>query len=375
MKQPSCPPEANSKPHGSECFVYIGTYTGGASRGIYACRFSPERSSLSDIAPAAETVNPSFLCVHPSGRFLYAVGEISFHDGRPTGLVIAYAIDRKAGSLQFLNQVASCGSGPCHISTDKTGRTALVANYAGGNVAAIRILDDGSLGGVTSLQQHSGSGGNGKPRRQPRAHGAFVSNDNRFVVVPDLGLNRLLVYRFGVENGSLESAEELHVDLPPGAGPRHFAFHPLDQYAYAICETDCTIRAFQFDRAGGSLYQFDLVSTRPPAYDDANIAAEIQIDREGRFLYASNRGADCIAVMAISDRGRLEPVEHVASGGRTPRHFSIDPSGSYLLVANQEAGGIVLFRRDQETGRLSPAGQRNEVDTPACIAFAPASLT
>ncbi len=285
---------------------------------------------------------------------------------------MAYAIDRKDGSLQFINQVPSCGSGPCHVSTDKTGRMALVANYAGGSVVAIRIFDDGRLGRVTSLQQHSDSRGSGQHSRQPHAHGAFVSNDNRFVVVPDLGLNRLLVYRFEVEIGSLESAEELHVDLPPGAGPRHFAFHPLGQYAYAICETDCTIRAFHLDMAGGKLCQIDIVSTLPSAYHGANIASEIQIDKEGRFLYASNRGADCVAVLAINGRGRLEPVEYVASGGRTPRHFSIDPSGSYLLVANQEAGGIVLFRRDYETGRLSPTGQRIAVDTPACIAFAPA---
>ncbi len=373
MKQPPHPLETDSELRGSEYFVYIGTYTGGASRGIYACRFSARGPVLGAPSLAAETMNPSFLCAPSNGRFLYAVGEVSHHNGQPTGLVMAYAIDRNTGSLQFLNQVPSCGPGPCHITTDKTGRTALVANYAGGNVAAMRISEDGSLGRVTSIQQHSATGGSGQHSRRPRAHGSFVSNDNRFVVVPDLGLNRLLVYRFGVESGALECTEEMHADLPPDAGPRHFAFHPSGRYGYAICETDCTIRAFQFDCTSGHLCQFDEVSTLPSAYHGANTAAEIEIDREGRFLYASNRGADCIAVIAISDRGRLEPVEHVTSDGRTPRHISIDPSGSYLFVANQEAGGVVLFHRDQETGRLLPAGHRYPVDAPACIAFAPAS--
>ncbi len=373
MKQPPHSLETDSELRGSEYFVYIGTYTGGDSSGIYACRFSARGPVLGAPSLAAKAVNPSFLCVHPNGRFLYAVGEISHHGGQPTGLVMAYAINRMTGSLQFLNQVSSCGPGPCHISTDRTGRTALVANYVGGNIAAISVLGDGSLGIVTSFQQHSVSGGCDLHSLRPRAHGAFVSIDNRFVVVPYLGLNRLLVYRFGVESGALECAEELHTDLPPGAGPRHFAFHPSGRYGYAICETDSKIRSFQFDSVGGHLCQFDEISALPSAYHDANTPAEIQIDREGRFLYASNRGADCIAVFAVHDGGRLKPVEHVASGGKTPRHFSIDPTESYLIVANQEAGGIVLFRRDQVTGRLSPREQRNEVDAPACVTFAPAS--
>ncbi len=373
MKQPPHNPETGPELRGSEYFVYIGTYTGGASRGIYACRFSAQGPVLGAPSLAAEAVNPSFLCVHSNGRFLYAVGEISHYNGQPTGLVMAYAIDRNTGSLRFLNQVPSCGPGPCHISTDKTGRTILVANYVGGSIAAISVLDDGSLSNVTSFQQHSASGGCDRHSLRPRAHGAFVSIDNRFVVVPDLGLNRLLVYRFVVESGTLECAEELHAKLPPGAGPRHFAFHPSGRYGYVICETDCKIRSFRFDSARGHLCQLDEVSTLPSAYHEANIAAGIQIDREGRFLYASNRGADCIAVIAVHDGGRLKPVKHVASGGRTPRHISIDPTGSYLLVANQEAGGIVLFQRDQVTGHLSPQEQRYEVDAPACIAFAPAS--
>ncbi len=355
-----------------EYLLYVGTYTGGASKGIYACRFSAESAALSPMGLVAETVNPSFLCVHPGGRSLYALSEISRHEEQSTGLVTAYAIDRKAGALVFLNKVPSCGAGPCHISTDNTGRSALIANYAGGSVTAIGILNDGSLGSVRSFLQHSDSSGHERPGRRPHAHGAFVSGDNRFAVVPDLGLDRLFIYKFDEDNGTFEPVEKSHVDLELGAGPRHFAFHPSGRYGYVICETDSTVRAFHCDRVPGSLRQFDVVSTLPPGYRGSNSAAEVQIDKSGRFLYASNRGADNIAVFAIGEGGSLELVEHAPTGGKTPRHFAIDPSGFCLLVANQDTGNIVLFCRDQTTGRLANAGQRISVDHPACIVFVPA---
>jgi len=369
MNRQSWQPKASALQNRTDYFVFIGTYTGGAGGGIHVCRFSAQGPELDLVGLAAEAINPSFLCVHPSGRFLYAVSEVSRHMGQPAGLVMAYAIDLKAGALAFLNQVLSRGAGPCHISTDRTGRTALVSNYAGGSVASIRILEDGSLGSSMSVLRFSDLCRNGQPGQKSHAHGAFVSGDNRFVVVPDLGLNRLWVYRLESSKGTLEPAEISKSDLEPGAGPRHFAFHPTGHYGYAICETDSTVRAFHFDRVRGSLRQFDSVSILPPGYLGSNIAAEIQIDRGGRYLYATNRGADSIAVLAIREEGRLELVENVGSGGKTPRHFSIDPTDSYLLAANQDSGNVVLFSRDRAGGRLEETGRRVAVNKPACIVF------
>jgi 6-phosphogluconolactonase len=356
---------------GNDYFAYIGTYTNGTSKGIYAFRYSGETGKLTPIGLVAETASPSFLAVHPNHRFLYAVGEISEYEGQPTGLVLAYAIDPKTGRLTFLNRVVSRGAGPCHVAVDQTGRIAIVANYSSGSVTAFRIGSDGKLGEVTAFVQDAGSSVNRQRQAGPHAHGVFFSPDNRFVVVPDLGVDKLFVYRPDLDKGSLEAADPPFASVKPGAGPRHFAFHPSGRFGYAIDELDSTVTAFHYDKTRGVLRPFETVSILPPDFHGASGSAEIEVDRQGKFLYASNRGADIIAVFAIGPDGSLKLVERVPTQGKIPRNFAIDPTGSYLLAANQDTNNVVVFRRDQATGRLTPAGQQVEVGAPVCVIFVP----
>ncbi len=349
------------------CFVYVGTYTQGESKGIYAFQFSTATGALIPTGLAAEMVNPSFLALHPSGRFLYAVGEVKQYEGNPCGFVSAYSIDHESGQLTLLGEVPSGGLGPCHIALDRRGKFAIVSNYVNGSVAVLRIQDDGRLGDLTAVVQHSDASAS---QTRPHAHGAFFSGDNRFVVVPDLGLDRLFIYRLDPNTGALEPAEPASVTLPQGTGPRHFAFHPSGDYGYVINERNSTITAFQYEESIGKLDSFLDVSTLPAGFVGENATAEIEVDPEGRFLYASNRGANNIAVFVINPEGCFDLIEHVATQGRTPRHFAIDPSGSFLLAANQDTNNLVVFRRDGATGHLAQTGQQVKVPAPACVLFA-----
>lgn len=354
-----------------DCLLYVGTYTNGTSKGIYAFHFSTRQGTLRPIGLVAETVNPSFLALHPSRKFLYAVGEVKQYEGQPSGLVSSYSIHSDTGSLSLLGKVASGGAGPCHVVVDKTGKFAVVSNYVGGSVAVLRVLDDGSLGEMTSLVQHSAEKTEQDRSRRPHAHGAFFSADNRFVVVPDLGLDKLFIYRIKQETGLLERADPPYVILPDGAGPRHFAFHPSGEHGYVINEKDSTVTAFEYDRSVARLRAIQSVSSLPAHFRGGNSTAEIQIDAEGRFLYGSNRGDDSIAVFAVGADGCLRLIEQVPTQGRTPRHFAIDPSGDWLIAANQDTDNIVVFRRNQTTGCLTLARQLNGVGSPVCLMFAP----
>jgi 6-phosphogluconolactonase len=332
---------------GPDRLVFIGTY----SDAIYHWRF-PQAPTI-----AANLPRPSYLAIHPKGRFLYAVSE------EPAGSVSAWKIDPNTGALAFANRVGSGGAGPCHIAIDLTGSLAVVANYAGASVSAIRIRPDGSLGEILAAHQNSGSG---PLPRQSRAHphGAFFSPDNRLVIVPDLGIDKLFLYR---PEPSFDPADPPFVELTPACGPRHFAFHPRGGYGYALCELNSTISAFHCDATG--LKEFATESALPPGYCGENIAAGLAIDDAGRFLYCSNRGADTIGAFAIGAQGKLSVVQHTGAEGRTPRHIAIDPSGNWLLAANQDSDSVAVFRRDPVGGRLAPTGLRGDVPAPACIVF------
>ncbi len=355
----------------SDFFVYVGTYTGKGSEGIYLYRLEGGTGKMTSLGLAAKTPNPSFLAIHPSGRFLYAVSEISSYDGKRSGAVSAFARDPKTGGVTLLNTVSSRGTGPCHVSVDRTGRTVLVANYGGGSVAALPIRDDGSLQEASAFIQHSGSSVNPKRQDAPHAHSINLSPDNRFAVVADLGLDQVLVYRFDAAKGSLAANDPPFARVRPGAGPRHFAFHPGGKYAYVINEIASNVTAFTWDAAGGVLKEAQTVSTLPEDFSGNNSTAEVVVHPSGRFLYGSNRGHDSIAVFAVDTaEGTLIPVEHVSTQGRTPRNFGIDPTGSYLIAANQNSESIVVFRIDAETGRLTPTGETFQVSMPVCIKFA-----
>jgi 6-phosphogluconolactonase len=351
-------------------FVYIGTYTGPASKGIYAYRFRPADGKLTSIGLASETTNPSFLAIHPNGRFVYAVSEVDSFNGQKTGAVSAFRIEPQSGKLTLLNTVSSRGGGPCHVLVDKTGKNLLVANYGTGSVASIPVKEDGSLGESTAFVQHTGHSVNPERQEGPHAHSVNLSADNRFMIATDLGLDEALVYRFAPAQGSLTPNDPPFAKVEPGSGPRHFAFHPTGKYAYTINEIKSTVTAFRYDRSRGTLQELQTVSSLPKDFSGQNSTAEIAVDRQGRFLYGSNRGHNSIAVFAIdAHTGRLTLVENASTQGNTPRNFAIDPTGSYLFAANQNSGNIVLFHIDRTTGRLTPAGQTVEVGSPVCVTF------
>ena len=352
--------------------VYVGTYTGGGSEGIYTLEMNPEDGSLSMPRLAGAAENPSFLARHPNGQFLYAVGEVAEVEGKPGGAVRSFAIEPSDGTLTPINLRSSGGAGPCHIIVDGQGRNALVANYGGGTVAVLPIGPDGALGGPSDVEQHRGSGPD--PRRQdgPHAHSINLDQSGRYAVAADLGLDRLFVYRFDPEAGTLTANDPPSAAVEAGAGPRHFAFHPDGRHAYVINEMASTVTALDYDAERGTLTPSETVSTLPEGFDGSNTTADVHVHPSGRFLYGSNRGHDSIAIFAIDiDSGALRPAGHCSTGGRTPRNFSIEPSGRFLLAANQDSDSIVAFRIDPETGALEPTGARVEVPKPVCILFAP----
>jgi len=350
--------------------MYVGTYTGPESKGIYAFRFDPSSGKAAPLGLAAESVNPSFLAVEPQQRFLYAVNEVSDYKGEKSGGVSSFSIDRKTGKLTFLNEVASRGAGPCYIALDKTGKYVLVANYDSGSVAVFPVLADGRLGESSALVQHSGHGPNAERQEGPHAHEIQVTPDNRFAVVADLGLDELLVYRFDLARGTLTPNDPPFAVVEPGAGARHFVFHPDGKHVYAINEMGGNVRGLSYDAGKGALRGQQLISTLPRDFKGHNDSAEIAVSADGKFLYASNRGPDDIAVFAIdSGKETLTLVEHVPTKGKTPRNFVIDPSGQYLLAANQESNNIVIFRIDAKTGRLTDTSQVIDAPSPVCIVF------
>jgi 6-phosphogluconolactonase len=350
--------------------VYVGTYTGPQSKGVYAYRFDSRTSRLTPLGLAAETMNPSFLAVDPSGRFLYAVNEVGDFAGQKGGAVSVFAIDRETGKLRFVNQVSSRGSGPCHVSLDKTAKHVLVANYGGGSVAVFPVLADGGLGEASAFVEHQGGSVNPERQERPHAHAIETSPDNRFVLAADLGLDRLLVYRFDAARGTLTPNDPPAVRVSSGAGPRHFAFAPNGMFIYVINEIGSSVTGFSYDAARGALQELQTISTLPADFQGRNDDAEVAVHPSGKFLYASNRGHDSLAVFAIdAQKGTLSPIEHVPTQGKTPRNFAIDPTGLHLIAANQNSNSLVVFQIDPQTGRLKGTGQVIEAPSPVCVTF------
>ncbi len=351
---------------------YVGTYTeeGSKSKGIYAYRYDAGTGEITALGLAAETTNPSFVAVHPNGHFLYAVNEVGNYKGPNSGGVSAFSIDRATGKLTFLNEVASRGADPCYVIVDKTGKYVLVANYTGGSVAVFPVLEDGRLGEASAFVQHSGHGTNPERQEGPHAHSIDLSPDNRFAFVDDLGLDELLVYKFDSAKGSLAPNDPPFAKLDAGAGPRHFALRPDGKFAYVISEMGRSVTVLANDAAGGKLQGVQTVSTLPKDFTGRNDDAEVEIHPSGKFLYASNRGHDSIAVFAIDPaKGTLTLVEYAPTLGKEPRSFEIDPTGTLLFAANQKSDNIVVFRIDGKTGRLTPTGKVLEVGSPVCVKF------
>ncbi len=355
--------------------VYVGTYTGASSKGIYVSKLDPATGKLSSLELAVETRNPSFLAVHPNGRFLYAIGEIGDSNGKRPGAVSAFSIEAKTSKLTLLNQQSSGGAGPCHLTADKTGRCLLVANYGNGSIAALPLQADGRLSPPSVSIQHHGSSVD--PQRQAGPHAHFITTDpaNRLALVCDLGLDKVLTYRLDAPKASLTAHDPPAVAIKAGSGPRHLAFHPTGRLVYVINEMGSSLSVFSWDAERGQLRDLQMVSTLPEKFTGHSSGAEVQVHPSGKFVYASNRGHDSIAVFAIDARtGMLTCAGYQPTQGKTPRHFAIDPSGKWLLAENQDSNNIVVFGVDPKTGALSPTGQVLEVGAPACAVFVPTSF-
>lgn len=352
--------------------VYIGTYTKGTSKGIYAYHLDETTGQMTSLGLAAATDNPSYVIVDRTGRYLYAVNETDTYKGEKSGAISAFAIHPDTGKLTFLNQVASKGAAPCYLSIDKTGKYLMVANYNGGNIAVFPLEADGKIGPASDFIQHYGSGINKARQEGPHAHFIAPSPNNRFVLNADLGLDQLFVYRFNAATGKLSPNRPPYAAVHPGLGPRHVAFSRDGRYVYLIDEMGSEIIVYSWQGSYGRLQPVQEFSTVSGSFKGENTGAEIEVSPSGRFVYASNRGENDIVVYAVNRaNGHLTEVQRESTEGNTPRQFAISPNGRYLFVGNQNGGNVVGFRIDRQTGKLTPTGQQLHLDTPVCVTFMP----
>jgi len=350
--------------------VYIGTYTGGGSEGIYLLRLDGKTGLLEKEGLAAKVENPSFLALHPTLPCLYSVGDGAIAPDKRGGLVSAFRIDPAAGSLTLLNQQPTDGRGPCHVAVDRAGRHVLVANYNSGSVNVLPVTAEGTLEPVCDVEQHEGSSVNPKRQEGPHAHSVTLDGAGKFVFAADLGTDKMMIYRYDDASGKLEAHEPPCVAVAPGAGPRHFAFHPSGRFAYVVNELGNTVTAFTYEAEAGRLRAFQSVPTLPDGWEGENTTAEIRVHPSGRFVYASNRGHDSIAAFAVDEAtGALTGLGQTLTQGRVPRNFNVSPDGRFLLAANQETNTVVAFRINTDSGTLEPAGGKADVATPVCVLF------
>jgi 6-phosphogluconolactonase len=354
-------------------WVFVGTYTGKKSKGIYRVEFDPTTGKLGTPGLAAEVTSPSFLAVAPDRKHLFCVCEIGEFKGKKAGGVASFALNARTGELKPISQESSGGAGPCHVVCDKEGKNVLVANYGGGSVAVLPVGPDGKLGEASSFVQHKGSGADKRRQEGPHAHSVNLDAGNKFAVVADLGLDRVFVYRFDPSTGKIATNDPPAVDLPAGSGPRHFAFHPNGKYAYVNNEMTSTLTALAYDAPKGEFKVLNELSTLP-APTRGNSTAETVVHPNGKFVYTSNRGHNSIAVFAVdAATGQIKAAGHQGEGIKTPRNFNIDPTGKWMIVANQDGDSLIVFAIDPTTGDLKPTDQKVEVGTPVCVKFVPKS--
>lgn len=349
--------------------VFIGTYTAGdsISKGIYTCEFDTESGKLTEPVLAAELINPSFLAIHPGGKVLYAVNEVSEGQGRGNGAVTALRINGD-GSLTKINQQPTEGGAPCHCNVDATGTSLLVANYVGGNVVVFPLGDDGALLPMSCNIQHEGSSIDKSRQEAPHAHSINLSSDNKFAYAADLGIDRIMIYEFEAGKHTLSPATQPAALVTPGGGPRHFAIHPSGKFAWTNNEMSMVVTGFSRNPDNGSLYAIQEISTVPAGYDGRKSTAECLVHPSGSFLYVSNRGHETITVYKVDqETGLLTYLENEPTGGMEPRNFFIEPSGKWLLAENQNSDSVFVFAINQETGELEPTGDSIRVGQPVCI--------
>jgi 6-phosphogluconolactonase len=360
--------------------MYVGTYTGekSNSKGIYFFRAQgvgdevTQNVTLVPLGLAAETPSPSFLEIDTKRRLLFAVNETGEFQGKPTGGVSAFSIDSATGKLALINQRSSMGKDPCHLVLDRAGKHLLVANYSSGNVAVLPVAADGKLGEATDVIQHSGKSVHPQRQQEPHAHCVVFDPAGKFAFVCDLGLDKVMIYRFDAEKGKLTPNNPPFATLKPGAGPRHMVFRQDGGFAYVINELDSTITTFAYDASNGALKELQTLSTLPASWKGANTTAEIVMHPSGKYLFASNRGHNSVVSFNIDPaKGTLTWVEAQGTGGATPRHFGIDAAGKYMAIANQGSNTVLGSRIDTRNGRLKPSGIFADAPTPVCVKFLP----
>lgn len=349
--------------------VYIGTFNSRTSRGIYLSELELATGKLSDPQLAGEAQDAGFLAVHPTKKFLYSVCKFQDAEGKTIGGVNAFAIDQATGKLTLLNQQSSEGAGPCHLVVDAAGKNVLVANYGGGNVAALPIGPEGKLAQASSMRQHKGTSVDPKRQTAPHAHSINLDAKSRFAFAADLGLDQVVVYKFDSAKGLLTPNDPPFAKVADGAGPRHFAFHPTGKFGYVINELGNTVTAFNYDAEKGKLTEIQSISTLPPDFKEPSYTAEIVVHPSGKFLYGSNRYHNSLAVFAIDQAtGKLTLLEITPVGGKLPRNFNVDPTGKWIIVGNHEDDTLSVMKVEAD-GRLKLIRNDVPVSAAVCIKF------
>ncbi|MGH9448233.1 MAG: lactonase family protein, partial [Terriglobia bacterium] len=369
--------------------AYVGTYSAhegaegapGRGEGIYLLEMNPATGALSRREVIANHSNPSWLAIDPSGTHLYAGDEIMTFEGANSGAVSAYSIDRSSGHLMLLNTVSSRGAGPAYLSVHPSGKYVLVANYGGGTVAVLPVLRNGELGAATDVKQDKGKVGpphahSAPPgsfaisgHDHPHAHMVMSDPTGRFVIWTDLGMDKILIWKFDLQKGTLSPNNPPSVSLPPGDGPRHFTFHPNGRWMYSIQEEGSTVTFFEYDESSGSLTAKQTASTLPKGFAGTSFGSEIKISTDGRFLYAANRLHNSVASFSIGATGRLAFAGDEWTRGDYPRNFNIDPTGNFLVVCNQRSDALTTFRINHRSGGLTFTGRYTPVGSPAVVVF------
>jgi 6-phosphogluconolactonase len=362
--------EEQSTTSGTGEYIYAGTFEGEGSEGLYVFEFNRENQSLRHIQTVTNRVGPNFQAIHPNKQYLYSVGDDPFDETEPFGTLSAYQINQENGTLKLINEQSVEGRNTAHVSVDPMGEFIYVSNYTEGNVVMFRIQDDGSVTEATDSQQHKGNSVNENRQNGPHVHQAVPSADGRYLYVSDLGIDKIMIYDIDREEGKLVPAASPWFESEPGAGPRHLVLHPNGKFAYSNEELSVTVAALSVDEETGALSQIQRLSMLPEGVEreDYMSGADIHVSQDGRYLYASVRGENLLAIYNIDEStGELNLVEHVSTEGDHPRNFMVDEQGEFAIVANRDSDHIVVFNRDLQTGELTFTGTEAEVPVAVCV--------
>lgn len=386
---------AQPKDADAPLFAFVGTFSSplkdvlptqvdlppGNGRGIHIFRVDRATGALTPVGVHELGTSPSHLAVNAAGTRLYSANETDRQGDQKEGTVTAFAIDRNTGALKALNTVKSGGAGPTYVSLHPSGKFLFVANYFGGSVAVLPVLDDGKLGDATDVKRDAGKIGPTKAANAPKGSFAFSGHDRthahqiqtdpsgKFVLHVDLGLDTIFVWKFDPNKGTLTANDPASVTLPPGDGPRHFAFHPNEKWLYSVQEEGSTVVRFDYSPDAGKLTARQTISTLPKGYAGSNFCSEILVSADGKFVYVGNRLHDSIGIFAVGETGDLTPVADEWTRGNYPRSFAFDPTGTFLYCCNQRADHMTVFRADRKTGALAFTGHYTPVGNPSCVVF------